>query len=283
MVATVASLIRYPIKGCAGIELPSAVLTSEGIAGDRRLMLVSTSDGAFLSQRKHSGLAVLRPRVAGSTLTVDAPDAPTLRIEVVPDGERRKVSLFDKWFGEGVDQGEDAAAWFTERLGVDCRLVRTPPDLARAGWGDTPGWTGFADAHALLVCSLSSLDDLNARMVVGGGKALPVNRFRPNIVVSGWPEPYTEDLARSMRIGSSARVAHSARSIRCAVPTVDQATGRKDGHEPTKTLSTYRREPQMGGGVSFGAKCAVVTPARVTVGDPVEVLDWLPADYRALQ
>lgn len=283
MVGTVASLVRYPVKGCAGIELSSAELTSEGIAGDRRFMLVSTSDGAFLSQRTHSGLAVLHPRLDGGVLTVMASDAPPLRVDVLADGPRRKVSLFDKWFGEGVDQGDDAAAWFTERIGVDCRLVRTPPGMARPGWGDTPGWTGFADAHALLVCSLSSLDDLNARMVANGGKALPVNRFRPNIVVSGWPEPYIEDLVREMRIGASARLAHSARGIRCAVPTVDQATGRKDGHEPTKTLSTYRREPEMGGGVSFGVKCAVTAPALIRVGDPVEVLDRLPENYRATQ
>src|SRR6185295_12865529 len=112
-----------------------------------------------------------------------------------------------------------------------------------------------ADAHALHVTSDSSLTHLNER--IGGPEALPMNRFRPNVVISGWPEPHTEDRVRRMTAGA-VEMGYEKRAIRCVVPTVDQAIGRKAGHEPTKTLASYRREPE--GGVSFGAKFAVVTP-----------------------
>jgi len=104
---------------------------------------------------------------------------------------------------------------------------------------------------------------------------LPMNRFRPNIVVAGWSEPHTEDRVLEATIGT-VRIGYSARSIRCAVPRVDQATGERNGPEPTKTLSTYRRQPDYDGGVSFGMKAAVLRPGRVAVGDEFRVDSWLP-------
>jgi uncharacterized protein YcbX len=60
------------------------------------------------------------------------------------------------------------------------------------------------------------------------------------------------------------------------VPTVDQATGDKRGPEPTRTLATYRRQPDYGGGVSFGMKAAVLRGGVVAVGDEIVVHEWLP-------
>jgi hypothetical protein len=102
-----------------------------------------------------------------------------------------------------------------------------------------------------------------------------MNRFRPNIVVSGRPEPHTEDRVLRASIGV-VEIGYSARAIRCAVPMVDQATGAKSGPEPTRTLASYRRQPDYGGGVSFGMKAAVLTPGTISVGDEVLVHEWLP-------
>ena len=102
-----------------------------------------------------------------------------------------------------------------------------------------------------------------------------MNRFRPNLVVTGWPEPHTEDKVLRATIGST-EIGYSARAIRCAVPTIDQATGERSGPEPTRTLASYRRQPDYGGGVSFGMKAAVLRPGTVAVGDEVVVHDWLP-------
>ena len=103
-----------------------------------------------------------------------------------------------------------------------------------------------------------------------------MNRFRPNLVIAGWPDAHTEDRVLRASAGE-VEFGYAARAIRCAVPTVDQATGEKRGPEPTRTLATYRRQPDYGGGVSFGMKAAVLRTGTVTVGDEILVHDWLPA------
>jgi hypothetical protein len=126
-----------------------------------------------------------------------------------------------------------------------------------------------------MVTSQSSLDGLNARILEHGGDPIPMNRFRPNLVVSGWPDPHTEDSVLRMTAGA-VEIGYSARGIRCAVPTVDQATGARSGPEPTRTLAKYRREPAYGGGVSFGIKAAVLAPGNINVGDGITVQEWIP-------
>lgn len=149
------------------------------------------------------------------------------------------------------------------------------PGFDRDGWGDTPGKVNFADAHAVLVTSMASLDGLNARIAArGDAEAVPMDRFRPNIVLTGNDEPHFEDRIRRMTIGS-AELAYSVRATRCSVPLVDQRTGRRAGPEPVRTLATYRREPEYKNQVSFGAKNAVVCEGVLTVGDAVEVAEWL--------
>ena len=270
------TLTYYPVKGLAGVSVERTEVGPAGLRHDRTFMLVEP-DGTFLSQRKDPKMAVLRVGVLGdgSGLRLSAGDGDVLEIEVAYDGKRRDVSLFDKWFGAGVVQDPAADAWFTECLGRPAALVRVTPEHERPGWGVHGGETGFGDAHALLITSLSSLDGLNERIVESGGDAIPMNRFRPNLVVSGWPEPHTEDKVFRASVGSL-ELGYAARAIRCAVPTVNQATGEKSGPEPTRTLARYRRQPDYGGGVSFGMKAAVLTPGSVAVGDEFLVHDWLP-------
>lgn len=270
--AVVSELVYYPVKGCAGVSLPAARCTETGIAGDRSFMLVDP-DGVFRSQRRTPAMAVLRPRLTDGRLAVDAPGVDGIELDVAVDGPRLPVSLFGKWFGVGVDQGDTAAKWFSAALDLPCRLVRVPPEHDRDGWGEHPGKVGFADAHAVLVASESSLDNLNRRIAERGATGVPMNRFRPNVVVSGWPEPHTEDRFRLMTIGG-VEFGFSTRAIRCAVPMIAQDTGLRRGPEPTRTLADYRREPKFGGGVSFGAKAAVLASGEIAVGDDVVVREW---------
>src|SRR5689334_19253503 len=274
-VARVAALVQYPVKGLSGVPVERAEIGPAGIVGDREFMLVDV-DGAFLSQRTVPAMAALHAELDGDTVRLSAADAPELAVPIRYDGKRRDVSLFAKWFGQGVVQDAAADEWFSERLGRPVGLVRVTPEHDRPGWGVHQGQTGFGDAHALLITSLSSLDELNERISSRGGEAIPMNRFRPNLVVSGWSEPHTEDRVLRMSAGA-VEIGYSARSIRCAVPTVDQATGRKTGPEPTRTLASYRREPAYGGGVSFGMTAAVLTGGTVAVGDEILVHDWIPA------
>lgn len=277
-VATVAQLTYYPVKGLAGVDVRESEVGETGLRHDRLFMLVNPNDGRFLSQRVLPAMAVVRPRVLddGAVLVLSADGADDIEVKVRTDGERREVSLFNRWFGIGIDQGEQVAAWCTQVLGRPAALVRVPPEHDRDGWGVYAGKVGFADAHAILVTSLSSLDGLNQRILERGAEPIPMNRFRPNVVITGWPEPHTEDRVARMAI-DTVELGHSTRAARCAVPTIDQQTGRKAGPEPTRSLASYRRDPELGGKVTFGSKAAVLRTGRIAVGDEVTVLEWLEA------
>ncbi|MFH8517819.1 MOSC domain-containing protein [Streptomyces gelaticus] len=279
MTITVHELAYYPVKGCAGTTVDSAQVFGTGLEHDRTFMVVDATDGAFRSQRTHPSMAAIGVEVrdAGAALALTAADVEPLHLDIDPHGPRIDVSMFDRPLGAAVDQGDAVAEWFSDALGVKSRLVRVVPGFDRDGWGETPGKVNFADAHAVLVASTASLDDLNARITArGGANPVPMNRFRPNIVLTGNDEPHFEDRVRRMTTGS-VELAHSVRAMRCAVPMVDQTTGRRAGPEPIRTLSTYRREPEYGNKVSFGAKNAVVREGTVRVGDVVEVAEWLGA------
>jgi uncharacterized protein YcbX len=100
----------------------------------------------------------------------------------------------------------------------------------------------FADGFAFLLVSEESLADLNARL----DSPLPMNRFRPNLVIAG-AEPFGEDRLDAFRIGD-VRFRVVKPCARCVVTTTDQATGER-GHEPLRTLATFRRRD---GEVFFG-------------------------------
>jgi uncharacterized protein YcbX len=124
--------------------------------------------------------------------------------------------------------------------------------------------TGFADGFPFLLISEASLADLNRRI----GRTLPMQRFRPNLVVRGCA-PYAEDHWRRIRIGGVGfRLVKPC--SRCIIPSIDPATGERDGSEPLATLSRYR---QTGNKVYFGQNLIHDGPGRLAVGDRVVVLE----------
>ncbi|WP_410563342.1 MOSC domain-containing protein [Amycolatopsis sp. cmx-4-61] len=267
--AKIARLTYYPVKGCAGTDVPSAEITPAGLAYDRVFQVVAP-DGDFRSQRRHPVLASVRPRVLGERLALSAPGRGELVLDIRRDGPRHPGSTFS-WHGEGIHQGTEAAEWFSDLLGLPSVLIGVAPDHERVTGGETPGTAAFADGHALLVASESSLDGLNDRILERGGEPVPMDRFRPNVVISGWLEPHREDEVRAMRAGT-AEFGYAKQCVRCTVPMVDQETGEKAGPEPIRTLATYRRHAE--GGVTFGMKAAVLRPGQVAVGDEVIVHSW---------
>ncbi|MBV6698967.1 MOSC domain-containing protein [Kitasatospora aureofaciens] len=274
--AAVVELRYYPIKGCAGISAERAELAPAGLAHDRAFMVVD-EQGVFRSQRRDRLLATVRPSVGedGRRLTLEAPGAGPVTVPVDTEGPRRKVELFGAPFF-GIDQGEAVADWLSEVLGVRSRLVRVPPEHDRVTDGLIPGTSGYADSCAVHLLSRATLDDFNART---GELPLPVDRFRPNIVVDGWDEPHTEDLARHIAVGdaeSGAELGYAKLAVRCAVTLVDQTTGAKAGPEPLRTLARYRRA--AAGGVAFGSKFAVLRPGTLRVGDGLTVSTWGPSE-----
>ncbi|WP_328500651.1 MOSC N-terminal beta barrel domain-containing protein [Streptomyces sp. NBC_00457] len=269
--AHVVELTYYPIKGCAGTSPGEALVTPAGLAHDRGFMVVS-EEGVFRTQRRDPRLSLIRPEVGagGEWLVLWAPGYEALHVDVDASGARRPVDLFGNPY-QGIDQGDTAAAWLSDVLRAPSRLVRVPPEHDRVTDGRTPGTSGYADSCALHMLSRSTLDLLNAKVAERGGSPLPMDRFRPNVVVGGWDEPHTEDRAHRITLGD-AELGYAKLAIRCAVTLVDQETGTRDGPEPLRTLAGYRRAAE--GGVAFGAKFAVLRPGKVTVGDEVDVQVW---------
>ncbi|MFI9364098.1 MOSC domain-containing protein [Kitasatospora sp. NPDC053057] len=265
--AMVTELRYYPVKGCAEVRVEQAELTPAGLAHDRAFMVVDER-GVFRSQRRDALLATIRPTVEpDDRLALAAPGVEPVAFAVDTLGPRREVQLFGAPF-RAVDQGDEAADWFSRVLGAPSRLVRVPPEHDRVTDGLHPGTSGFADSSAVHLLSRSSLDDFNART---GGAPLPVERFRPNLVVDGWPEPHTEDLLRRFTVGG-VELGYTKLAIRCSVTLVDQSTGAKAGPEPLRTLARYRRA--TAGGVAFGSKFSVLRPGTLRVGDELTVSDW---------
>ncbi|HYH33285.1 MAG TPA: MOSC N-terminal beta barrel domain-containing protein [Pseudonocardia sp.] len=267
----VVALRTYPVKGCAGTELAAADLTPAGLAHDRTFMVVD-EHGTFRTQRGLPRLATIRPdvRAGGAELLLRAPGVEDLRLAVDLDAPRRPVDLFGSPL-RGIDQGDEVAAWFSDVLGAASRLVRVPPEHDRATGGETPGTCAYADSGALLITSRASLEELNRRIGERGAPPVPMDRFRPNVVVDGWAEPHVEDQARDVRIGD-AELGFAKLAVRCAVTLVDQRAGVRAGPEPLRTLAGYRRVTAAG--VAFGAKFSVLRPGRPAVGDEVRVQRW---------
>lgn len=256
--AIVSGLVCYPIKGCAGVVLERSEVTPAGLTHDRTFAVVDRS-GASVWQGAVPRMATVRGRVlgAGAGIVLSAPGMDDLEVDVAA-GRRILAVEVEKWPGRGIDQGDEAAGWLSELLDVPVRLVREPPG-ARTG----------ADPTALLIASRSSLDGLNARILARGTAPVPMNRFRPNVIVTGWAEAHTEDLAARMTAGT-AEFGFGELAIRCAVTMVDQLAGVRAGPEPLRTLADYRREPD---GVTFGMKATVRTPGHVAVGDQVTITE----------
>ncbi len=121
----------------------------------------------------------------------------------------------------------------------------------------------LADGFPLLLVSQASLADLNSRLE----RPLLMDRFRPNLVVSGC-EPFAEDSWKLVRVGElTLRVVKPC--ARCVITTVDQATAAK-GKEPLRTLATFRKH---GTKVLFGQNLIHDGTGTLRAGDTVEVLE----------
>lgn len=270
---TVASLIYYPIKSCRGIEVRAANVERMGLEDDRRMMIV-TPEGGFLTQRDYPKLALVSPFLADEKLTLSAPGMGDLTVPISKSGPIFRVDIWRSQGVHAVDQGVLAAGWFSDWLGREVRLVHFAEGYIRRvneNYAVNPDdHTGFADGYPILLASAESLEDLNARL----DWPLPMNRFRPNLMVKGCA-PFAEDTWGRIRIGEahagadqSVELAVVKPCARCLVTTIDKETLEKS-KEPLKTLATYRRQE---GGVMFGQNVIPLNEGRLEVGMNVEIL-----------
>ncbi|WP_329071002.1 MOSC domain-containing protein [Streptomyces sp. NBC_01429] len=287
--AVLHALWVHPVKSMAGHTPGSAAVEPWGLAGDRRWTLIDGT-GKVVTQRQQPRLALigaeLRPdggvRLSGpglEPLTVAVPRAGGVAGAAGGEDTAVATTVADI-FGTKVESvpaapgTPDVHRRLSRYLGVEVRLVhlddparRRPVDPLYGRPGET---VSFADGFPLLVTTLASLDALNSLIRQGDHPAegpLPMDRFRPNLVVAG-TEPWAEDGWRRVAVGEvTFRVAKPCG--RCVITTTDQRTAER-GREPLRTLGRHRR---FDGKLVFGQNLVPERTGVVRAGDPVSVLE----------
>lgn len=254
-------LYIYPIKSARGIAVQTAQVDARGLQYDRRWMVVDDK-GNFLTQRKLPRMALIHVDLRTNSLAVNAEGMRELTIPLqAPETKKVQVHVWDDTL-DALDAGDEASVWFGKMLGFECRLVQMPDEGSRfvnPKYAPPKSLMSFADAFPVLLTTEASLDDLNARLQ----EPVPMNRFRPNVVIRG-SSAYEEDSWQRLRVGAvSFLVAKPC--ARCTVPTVDQDTG-KNGKEPIRTLQSYRTIDSK---VYFGQNLVHENRGVLKIGDPV--------------
>ncbi|MBE7175643.1 MAG: MOSC domain-containing protein [Mucilaginibacter polytrichastri] len=262
----VQDLYIYPVKSLGGIRVQSAEILQKGFRFDRRFMLIN-SDGQFLTQRTYPEMALLHTEIHNHLLHVFPVNDPADRVTLPLtgfSGDTIRVQVWDDVM-DAVFTSENHARWFSKHLKTSARLVFFPEENARpvdprfAGQNES---VSFADGFPYLLISQESLNELNTRLM----DPVPMNRFRPNIVISG-AGAYAEDGWEKIFIGETGfRV--SKPCARCVLITIDQQNAEK-GKEPLATLSRYRR---MGKKVLFGQNLIAENTGTIAVGDRIQIL-----------
>lgn len=258
--AQVCALYIYPVKGARAIALTRSDVLRGGLRHDRRFMVIDET-GRYVTQREHPRLALIETAIEEGTLALSV-SAAHLRVPLNVQGAERAVTIWNDTV-TAVDAGPEAARFLSDHLGSACSLARMPEstlrqvDLRYAERGDH---VGFADAFPVLIASVSSLADLNAKLDTPVG----MDRFRPNIVVDGL-EAWAEETTPGLRVGTMT-FRTPKKCARCVVTTTDQVTGVVTGKEPLRTLALHRRE---GNNANFAMNAIPDHEGAISLGDPV--------------
>ena len=266
----IAALATYPVKSCAGVTLPSALLLATGLEHDRQWMVVDV-EGRFVTQRELPRLALIRSELRHDAVVLHADGMLPLRLSLAhaPGAPSTRVQVWGDLV-RADDLGDLAAQWLQDFMQHPLRLVRMHAQEQRESdsrWcGGASAPYAFADAFALLVCSHSSLAELNRRLLAAGHAAVSMQRFCPNIVLDGL-EAHDEDHVRLLRLGGGedgVSLQLVKPCVRCTIPDVDPHTART-GHAVADTLASYRSDARVNGGATFGMNAIVVEGAGRTL------------------
>lgn len=281
--ATVSRLFVYPIKSCAGVELKEALLIETGLEFDRAWMVVDES-GEFMSQRDLPRMALIAPQLKQFEMILRAPGMLALHIALDAVEKPCKVRVWDDECA-AFDMGDVAAQWFTDFLMQErpagmavckLRLVRFDPEHKRTS---NLKWTQgkqvlnqFADGYPLLVLSEGSLQELNDRLQAAGHATVGIERFRPNIVLSGLAA-HDEDRTNALIISGTKAdftLALIKPCPRCPIPDVNPKTA-QTSPEVSQMLQTYRQDARLDGAITFGMNAIVVRPDNEPFDLPLAV------------
>jgi uncharacterized protein len=268
---TVSELYIYPVKSMAGIAVTNAAVTSRGLQYDRRLMLVDENN-RFLTQREYPVMALLRPVIKNDGLYIyhkKNTNAPLFIPHQTTNAETVTVTIWDDTC-EGQLYDAQINDWFSKALELPCKLVYMPDTSNREvdkRFALNKEITSFADGYPTLIIGQSSLDDLNTRLA----EAIPMNRFRPNIVFTGG-DAFLEDRMQSFTI-NGIYFNGVKPCARCIMTTIDQDTISKS-KEPLKTLAGYRFKDNK---ILFGQNLLHEGDGVISIGDIINVTSYQPA------
>ncbi|WP_411035009.1 MOSC domain-containing protein [Shinella sp. BYT-45] len=260
----------HPLKSGRAIPVESAAVRLDGLAGDRRFMVVEP-DGRFITQRELQALARIEATAVGESLHLEM-EGRQLFASFEPD-DRMDVTIWDSPVSAAVADeavNEALSGWLARPV----RLVQMDALSARAEgeeWAGRPVPVGFADGFPVLVTTTGSLDDLNRTLLAKGQEPVGMDRFRTNILVS-CDEPWAEDFWETIEIGGIA-FDFVKPCARCIMTTQDQTTGERTGGNPIQGLaerrmSADRRVP----GVLFGWNAVPRGEGEIRLGDAVRVV-----------
>lgn len=265
----IAELFVYPVKSCAGVSVDEVAIVPTGFEFDRNWMVIDDS-GTFVTQREYPKLALVKPQFANGGMILNAPGMEPLHVSANGGGAPVTISLFGETH-PALSTSAAADAWFSKYLGGSFRLVKTDPATLRKGGVQYPerdaAPTTFVDNYGVLVISEASHAALNKKL----SESVPINRFRPNIVVSGVDE-HDEDYFTNARSGDVA-LRFINPCYRCSMTSIDQKIG-APGLEVLPVLSTYRYDDAVKG-VKFGNYAAVSggVGSRLRAGADLDV-EW---------
>lgn len=285
---TVTDLFVYPIKSCQGIKLSQAQVTTQGLLEDhkvalrdRTFMLVD-SQGNFLTQREYPLLATIQVKFDDEFSVITLHNSlSSVTFSPTLNGKEIKVKIWGDRT-TAIDQGDEVAHWFNQVLQLSgnskCRLVKQSPKYIRpidAKYSLKPNQpVSFADGYPFLLTATASLEDLNNRLEAkypNQNQAIPMNRFRPNIVVQT-NQPFIESGWEKIKIGEVEFNLVKSCS-RCIITTTNQETGERNQlKEPLLMLTSFRQFKNKG--VMFGENM-IPNPENlgiIKIGDIVEII-----------
>lgn len=254
-------IIIYPVKGLSGVSLFQCKVSQNGLENDRIYML-SDPNGALISQRTTSQLSLMKVSRKDNAWQISYKDH---RLDIVDNSMSENKMEVDVWGSRFYCNEVDplCSDWFSEQLDMECKLMVMPSSDTRVKKFDIAPFettVSFADGYPILLIGEASVSLLNNKLA----QPIRANRFRANLIIES-DEPHVEDTWKDIRIGDQVILRNIKPCVRCQVITIDQDTGRQ-GKEPMKTLSTYRKSDNK---ICFGSNAIVVEHGKISIGDNI--------------
>lgn len=256
----------YPVKSFGGISLKETEVTKIGLKNDRLFILVDENNH-FITQRQFPKLSTIKTTIETKGINLFNKEIADIFIPFNPK-EKNYIEV-KVWRStcKALVADESINKKISAFLSTNCKIAFMPEETKRSVNPDYDvlgnSNVSFADGYPFLIISEESLNELNSKLE----KKILMNRFRPNIVISGGI-PFQEDTWTKIKIGTC--VFHIVKPCeRCVVTTIEQESGLILDKEPLKTLASFRT---INNKVIFGQNMLVENTGIIKLGDSIEIL-----------